>query len=179
MLLLMVSLLDDEQRDLFEKIFREDRSYFFRIAYRILASKEDAEDAVSEAMLRIVDNLKKISSLPRPKMRAYCIIIVKNCARAKLRRDAKLQFTDCPEQFSAGKEDDVESICFKKLDEEEIQTALSGLTEDEQRLIFLRYNNRMTYKEIAGVLLRPEENVRKQGARLIEKLRKQMGDVTD
>ena len=174
MFLMMVSLLDDEQRDLIEQIYKEDKAYFHRVAYRILSSREDAEDAVSEAMLRIFDNLEKISSFPRPKMRAYCIIIVKNCARSKLRRDAKLQFTDCPEQFSAGEEDDVEVMFFRKLEMEKIQTILSGLTEDEQRLIFLRYDNRMTYRKIAGALCRPEENVRKQGARLIEKLRKQM-----
>ena len=179
MFLMMVSLLDDEQRDLAEQIYKEDKTYFYRVAYRILSSKEDAEDVVSEAMLRIFDNLEKISSLSRPKMRAYCIIIVKNCARAKLRRDSKLLFTGSPEQYSAGEDDDVESMYFEKLDTNKIQTILSELTPDEQRLIFLRYDNRMTYKEIAGALRRPEENVRKQGTRLIEKLRRQMGDTAD
>ena len=174
MFLMMISLLDDAQRDLIEQIYKEDKAYFFRVAYRILSSTEDAEDAVSEAMLRIFDNIQKISELPRPKMRAYCIIIVKNCARARFRHDAKLQFTDQPDQYVDGADDGAESIYFERLDEEEIHKTLSGLMEEEQRLLYLRFEERRTYKEIARILDCPEENIRKRGTRLIEKLRKQM-----
>ena len=128
MLLMMISLLDDEQREIIEKIFREDKSFFFHVARGILVSKEDAEDAVSEALLKIVDNLEKISNLPRNKMRAYCIIIVKNCAREKLRRDKRLEFTEEPEQYTGDAGESAEDRYFKTLKATEMQKILSFLS---------------------------------------------------
>ena len=178
MLLMMISLLDDEQRDLIEKIFREDKTYFFRVARGILSSKEDAEDAVSDAMLKIFDNLEKISKLPRHKMRAYCIIIVKNCAREKIRRDKKMEFTDQPEQYAEHLSDSTEACFFKSMKAAEIQRILSGLSEDEQRLLFLRYEERKSYRDIGHTLQCSEDSARMRGFRIIEKLRKQMDETT-
>ncbi|MBQ6734364.1 MAG: sigma-70 family RNA polymerase sigma factor [Lachnospiraceae bacterium] len=177
MLFMMLSLLDDEQREIIEKIFREDKSFFFYVARGILVSKEDAEDAVSEALLKIVDNLEKISKLPRNKMRAYCITIVKNCAREKLRRDKRLEFTENPGQYTEDLGESTEDRFFKTIPSSEMQTMLSGLSEDEQRLLFLRYEEGRSYKEIACVLQCTENSARVRGFRILEKLRKQMDGI--
>ena len=176
MLLLMMSLLDEGQRDLIEKIFREEKAFFFRVARGILASKEEAEDAVSEAMLKIIDNLEKISKLPRNKMRAYCIVIVKNCARERIRKDRKLEFTDQPTPHDGDADESAEERYLKLHRSEEIQKLLSGLSKEEQRLLFLRYEERKNYREIGIALKCSEESAKMRGYRIIEKLRKQKGD---
>ncbi|MBR0092094.1 MAG: sigma-70 family RNA polymerase sigma factor [Lachnospiraceae bacterium] len=176
MLLLTISLLDDEQRDLVEKIFKEDKDYFFRVANKILTSKTDAEDAVAEALLRIVENLDKISKLSRPEMRAYCITIVKNCANAKFRRDAGIVFTDEPDLFMNHVLTDPATIYEKKMDKDMLKTILSSFSEGDQQLIFLRFEDRMGYKEIGKVLGITEDTARKRGLRIGEKLRKQISE---
>ncbi|MBR5970942.1 MAG: sigma-70 family RNA polymerase sigma factor [Lachnospiraceae bacterium] len=177
LLLMLSSLLDDEQRETIEKIFREEKSFFFRVARGMLASKEDAEDAVSEALLKIVDNLDKISKLPRNKTRAYCITIVKNCAREKLRRDKRLVFSEEPEQYADEAGESTEDRYFKTLKATELQTLLSLLSEEEQRLLFLRYEERRSYKDIGGILQCTEDSARMRGFRIIEKLRKHMDEI--
>ena len=177
MLLFVISLLDDEQRDLAERIFKEDKAYFFRVANKILASKSDAEDAVAEALLRIVENLEKISTLPRHKMRAYCIIIVKNCAKERIRRDKKIEFTDQPEQYAERLNESAEELFFKSMKDAEIKRVLSVLSEDEQRLLFLRYEERKSYRDIGQTLQCSEDSARMRGFRIIEKMRKQMDET--
>ena len=51
-----------------------------REAYRILKNQADAEDAVMDAMERIVKNEGKFSSLPCNEMRSLAVIYVRNTA---------------------------------------------------------------------------------------------------
>ena len=94
MLLLMMSLVTDEQKDLLESLFREKRPLFLYIANRILHNRQAAEDAVSDAMIRITQNFSKISRFKRPEMHSYCVVIVENCAKSMLRKDRRLIHTD-------------------------------------------------------------------------------------
>ena len=76
MLILLFSVLNDEQRALVERIFHEHHIHFQRISFNILRSEEHAEDVVSTAFIKIMDNIEKISDLPCPQMTAFCVTIV-------------------------------------------------------------------------------------------------------
>lgn len=77
MLILLFSVLNDEQRALVERIFHEHHIHFQRISFNIVKSEEAAEDVVSTAFIKIMDNIEKISDLPCPQMTAFCVTIVK------------------------------------------------------------------------------------------------------
>lgn len=85
MLILLFSVLNDEERELVEQIFHEHHIQFQRIAFRIVQSEETAEDVVSTAFVKIIDNIEKISELPCPQMTAFCVTIVKNASIDVLR----------------------------------------------------------------------------------------------
>ena len=65
-MMLLFAVLNDEQRALVERIFREYRGRFQRISFNIVKSEETAEDVVSTAFVKIMDNIEKISDLPCP-----------------------------------------------------------------------------------------------------------------
>ena len=77
MMILLFSVLNDEQRALVERIFHEHHIHFQRISFNIVKSEEAAEDVVSTAFVKIMDNIEKISDLPCPQMTAFCVTIVK------------------------------------------------------------------------------------------------------
>ena len=72
MMILLLGVLNDEQRALVERIFREHRGRFLRISFKIVRSEENAEDVVSAAFIKIMDNIEKIADLPCPQMTAFC-----------------------------------------------------------------------------------------------------------
>ena len=64
MMIFLFGVLNDEQRALVERIFHEHRVHFQRISFKIVKSEEAAEDVVSTAFVKIMDNIEKISELP-------------------------------------------------------------------------------------------------------------------
>lgn len=90
MLFLILSVLEDEQKNLVEKIYKDHYRYFLNIASQISGSNANAEEAVSEALLKISINIQRISELSCPEMKAFCVTIVKNCAYDLLRKNSKV-----------------------------------------------------------------------------------------
>ena len=84
MLLLILSVLEDDQRNLVEKIYKENYQYFLKVAMQITGSTADAEEAVSSALLKISLNILKISHLTCPEMKAFCVTIFTKTAAAIL-----------------------------------------------------------------------------------------------
>ena len=76
MMIFLFGVLNDEQRALVERIFHEHRVHFQRISFKIVKSEEAAEDVVSTAFVKIMDNIEKISELPCPQMTAFCVILI-------------------------------------------------------------------------------------------------------
>lgn len=67
MMILLFGVLNDEQRALVERIFHKHRVHFQRISFKIVKSEEAAEDVVSTAFVKIMDNIEKFLNYPVPK----------------------------------------------------------------------------------------------------------------
>lgn len=80
MLIYLQMIESEEKRAVFEQIYLEYRQLMFQIAKRILHDDYDAEDAVHQAFLSLIDNLQKISDIKCPETRAFCVVIVENKA---------------------------------------------------------------------------------------------------
>ena len=170
MFLMMVSLLDDEQRDLIEKIFKEDRRLFFNIARRILGSITEAEDAVSDAMIQITDNLERIKNLPRHEMRAYCIVIVRNCSYERFRKNKhELQLDEIGFNIADVRNEPGEDY-IRQEQIGAVRRLIQELPKEERLLLQLRFYHQSSYREIAEILGITEETARKRA----ERIRKEM-----
>ena len=89
LILIVLGTLSDFEKDLLNKIYKENNIKLFHIAFGILRSHTDAEEAVSSAFLKIIEHIEKISKLPCPQIAPYCIVIVKNEAFSIIRRKKK------------------------------------------------------------------------------------------
>ena len=60
MLLYLQMLETPEEKSQFEQIYLEYRGLMYHVAYEILHNDQDAEDAVHQAFVKIVENIKKL-----------------------------------------------------------------------------------------------------------------------
>lgn len=171
MLLLMMSLVTDEQKDLLESLFREKRTLFLYIANRVLHNHQAAEDAVSDAMIKITQNFSKISRFKCPEMHAYCVVIVENCAKSMLRKEGRLIHTDDIGLFADDEAADPAAIIEDKSRQETVRRILGTLPDHDRRILLMRYAEGASYAQIATILGIKEDTARKRAERALAKLR--------
>lgn len=176
MLILIFAVLNEEQRELVEKLFREHHEQFRRVSFRILHSETDAEDVVSAAFIKIIDNIEKISELSCPEMTAFCVTIVKNASVDAIRRSQKLISTEDIEAEGTAADDDVEDACIRHADAQRMCELIDTLPSEDKRLVQMRYAMEMGYAEIGELLGISEDTARKRGQRLASKLKTMYGE---
>lgn len=172
MMILLLGVLNDEQRALVERIFREHRGRFLRISFKIVRSEETAEDVVSTAFIKIMDNIEKIADLPCPQMTAFCVTIVKNASIDVLRDSRRSTELDNWDGVSDECSDDLADECIRNADVRRLTGLIDRLDPDDRRFVYLRYAEEMGYKEIGQLLNISEDAAKKRGQRLVKKLRK-------
>lgn len=77
MIALYLSLVDENQKDKFEKVYYKYKDLMFYIAYEVLRNERDAEDAVQEGFLRIAKNISKILDVNSSKSKNFVVLITK------------------------------------------------------------------------------------------------------
>ena len=79
MLSFCLSLIKTEQEKLLiEELYNKNKQTMYNIAYSNLHNRDDAEDAVQEAILRAINQIDKISRISPDKQCAYLNVIVRN-----------------------------------------------------------------------------------------------------
>ena len=180
MLFLVLSVLEDDQRRLVEKIYRDNHQLFLKIANRITGSERSAEEALSEALLKISLNIQRISELQRNELTAFCVTIVKNCAYDQLRESSHMiPASDEDMQDVKSHEPTPEETVIQAEEKASIRKLLETLSLEEKELLEMRYTYEMQYSEIARRLSITEEAAKKRGQRVIQKLRKIYEDKSD
>ena len=173
MLILLFTLLEEEQQDLVKKIYKDYHAFFMNISRNITGSQTMAEDAVSEAYLRIIKNIKKISDLPRHDLRPFCVVIVKNCSMDILRKNERYVYgAEEQLQLESTGQSEPEQEMLNSEEKLAVSKLLSVLSDEEKAFVSLKYAYGMKYKEIAVILDISEETARKRNQRIIDKLRK-------
>ena len=176
MIIFIFAVLNEEQSEFVEKLFQEHHAQFQQISLKILNSEADAEDVVSTVYIKIIDNIEKISELPCTEVTAFCVTMVKNASIDTIRRSKKLVSTDDWEMESTDPEDDVESICIRNADVQKLAKLVKGLSDEDKRLLQLRYEQELGFSEISGLLGISEENAKKRAQRLVKKLKAKYGE---
>ena len=172
MSLLFFLILNEEQGKIIDQLFCKHNVQFHRIALRIVGSEASAEDAVSMAYIKIMDNIEKISSLPCPQMNAFCVTIVKNTSIDLLRQAKKLTPVECIEDIVDEDRRDIEEDFIKSFEVRRLSELLDHLSSEDRHLIHMRYAMEMSYRDIARFLEISEDTAKKRGQRVIQKLKR-------
>ncbi len=97
-LIYLQTISSANEREKFTRLYERYRGLMFCQAHRILPETQDAEDAVHQAFLSILEHLDKITDVDCPKTRAYVVIIAESRAIDILRSRKRLvSAEDCAE----------------------------------------------------------------------------------
>ena len=143
-------------------IFEEYRNLLFSVAYRVLGSAADAEDAVQDAWMRW--SAADRSQVADPK--AYLVRIVTNVAMDRLRSASRQRETYVgpwlPEPIITDDSVDTDSVSTALL------VVLESLTPLERAVFVLKEAFGFTYAEIADAVERSDATVRQAAHRARE-----------
>lgn len=87
MLICYLQMLDTpEEKARFEQIYLKYRGLMYRAANNVLHNREDAEDAVHNAFLRIIKRFSRFQDAPEKELAPQIVVITKNEAVSLLRK---------------------------------------------------------------------------------------------
>lgn len=156
-----------DERLKIEEIFHTYGNLMFHVANKILNNDHDAEDAVQQAMFAIYQNLEKFSEIKCPKSRSFIVTIVERKAidlyRAK-QRNAVVPFE---EEFINVPAPSVVDATAERTD---LAKAMALLPTRYRELLFLKFDNGYSEREIAVMCSMTEANVKKTIQRARKKL---------
>lgn len=167
-LIILLGVLSDDERDLVNEIFSESNVLLYNISMSLLHSHADAEDAVAQTFLKVMEHIEKISNLPCPKVAPYCVIIVKNTAVGILRKRKNVAPLEDAELLA---DEDSADVLWKSMESGQLLESMEKLSEEDRYLISLRYGNELGFAEIGQVMGVSSETAKKRGQRALKKLR--------
>lgn len=172
MFVIIWGILSDEEKDFVNEIFSEYHGKLYNISLRILRSQQDAEDAVEQTFLKIMDNIERIRQLPCHETLPFCVVIVKNASVDILRKNSKTVSIDLVEEIQELSVDAPENAFFENHDRERLLRLIKLLPQEDRYLLELRLGEEMSYKEIGAMINITEVTARKRFQRALEKLQK-------
>ncbi len=153
--------MSDKIEQLFIEAVKDKRQAMWRVAYHILHSDADAEDAVSSAVESVWKHLPRIRT--KEALPAYLMRSVINAARDELR---KRRHTTPIEPL--------ENVLEAPETDRGISDYLTALDEKYRLPMLLKFEEEMQEKEIAAVLHIPRGTVSSRIARGLNMIRKEM-----
>lgn len=148
MLPVWILLLDEEDRNKLERLYNDYAKQMRAVACSILNTKEDIEDAVSDAFLKIADNMDSLEGRTIDEVHAFCVVVTKNAARDIRRKNTKRNkvFTELNEEITSTSLD-----IFEQYELQEIRQFLMKLPEDLQEAVWMRHVIGIPVKQIARI----------------------------
>ena len=168
--LAMIDSPDDQAK--FERVYNKYRYLMLHVANKILQNHQDAEDAVHQAFIAVIENLEKIIEVDSPKTRSYLVIITERKAIDLMRYNNRRQTLELNEDI-AGAE-----IPFEI--DNPVATAIAKLPAHYREVLLLRFDNGFTTREIASILSISNSGVRKmivRAKKALQELLEKEGEV--
>lgn len=153
----------------------------FNYLYRMTQNHEVSEEMAQEAFVKAYQNLKSFDQ--SRSFKPWILRIASNAAITQLRKNARLVSLNALEEEGVWGEaehqtaDDIVVQLERKLSSEEVLRALGNLDEKYRQAILLRYQQELSYEEIAQALNIPLNTVRTWIKRGMDKLRNEVKEM--
>lgn len=152
--------------DAFDRLFR----LAYRAAYRILASREDAEDVAMEALARAADRWRRLGPEPDPWVTTVAVNLALDAWRRRVRaarhdraeRAAPVPGTPVPGTPGADRVD--------------LVRAMERLPRRQRQAVALRYLGDLTEEQTAEALGITVGSVKQHTSRAMARLRRDLGE---
>lgn len=152
----------DEEK--FLELIESKKSIFYRIAYSYTRNREDALDVVSESVCKAFININKLKDIES--FYPWFYKIIANTAISFIRKQ---------NQYSTTYELDEIISCEDNLSEIlTVREELNKIDQKYREVLILKFNNQLTFKEIAELIGKSENTIKTNYYRGIELLRERM-----
>lgn len=144
-----------------EDIFNKYHKTMLSAAYRILGDHDYAEDAVQDAFVRIIKYAEKVTQVSGDDLKAFVIIITKNCAR-RLYGKLQNQTTGCDDDINCNliSINNTEETVLSSPTLSPMYRLICKLGDNYRDVVVLKYYYDLMDKDIAKLLNISEANIR-------------------
>ena len=153
MLIYLQMIEGEEERTKFSRIYNTYLAFMFTVAHRILNIDSDAEDAVHQSFLALIQHLDHIRDVDSPATRAYLAVTVEHKALDILRARQHTVLVDDPDSLPG------------------LDVPPPG---DHGLALLLRFDQGYSVKEIAAILDTTPGAVRKSIWRAKQRLKEEL-----
>lgn len=178
--LFILAIENDDDRQFVADIYTRYRPALYRKAQKVLHDNDRAEEAVHEAMLRVIRYLDRVREIPSDELLPYLITIVQAASitiynKSKQHQKAALGVID---DWAASLSDEgscIDDILIREEKTELLKECLKLLSQREIDILNYFYTLELPQKEIAKLTGLTPENVRK----IISRIKKKVFAVYD
>jgi RNA polymerase sigma-70 factor (ECF subfamily) len=156
--MILLSFETEAEKNTFEYMYEKYKRLLWRKAYDILKDHALAEDAVSEAFIRVYRHMHRIKDPDSGQTVAFLATIVKNIAINLYHKRNRNLPTDFGE-FEQADSFDMEESVAKKDEAARAVSLLDKLSEELRSVFLLKYAHDLPHKEIGRILDISENNV--------------------
>ena len=151
MLSFCLSLIKTEQEKLLiEELYNKNKQTMYNIAYSNLHNRDDAEDAVQEAILRAINQIDKISQISPDKQCTYLNVIVRNISFDMFNR--KVNHLSLEEDAEIYDQTVLEDQAIGNVNYDSLVEYIRSLPQGMRDALYLKYCLEFTNEEIAQSL---------------------------
>jgi RNA polymerase sigma-70 factor (ECF subfamily) len=149
----------------------------YSFVYKNVGSQADAEDITQEVFVKIWKNIKKFDQTKN--FKPWIFQIAKNSSIDFLRKKKSIPFSKFEnekgqnvllENIASAPLNLIENLSDKKI----LAVAVGGLNSKEQKIISLRHNDGLSFKEIADVFEESINTVKSRYRRALASMRKKV-----
>ena len=164
MITAVLAVLENEgQREELSEFYKKYKNRFLNIAFNKLHNKEDAEDAVQEAFLKIADRPDLFFTLGEKDRRRYLSGVIKNVSVDMYNKNQKALSEELSEDILyQNDENPIENSLFDNISRNEIIDFINTLPETHKAVLVLSYLSRLPADEIGTALNIPVSAVYKR-----------------
>ena len=146
MLAIYLSMLESkEDKDSFEKLYKEYVKLMYKVAFDILNNQEDAEDAVSEAFMRISKNFQIVHKFICPKTANQFVIIIRNISIDMYRKNKQLS-------ENIYFDDEISDSYFDGFEQNNLKHSIERLNDTDKDILYFHYTYGYELNEISKLL---------------------------
>ncbi len=145
----ILAIRDEDDAEFMKSLFLRCGEDMYRVCWAVLKNRTDTEDAVYEALLRLIDRIDRVRELDERALGGYAAVTAKNEAltllRKKKRRREVLLRRDAEAEYIASRPE--EQILYS-MDMRMLTSCVKQLSETDRQLFEMKYMLKMSPAEM-------------------------------
>ncbi len=173
---ILMRLAKEGDKEAFGRLYELYFVPVFRYVYFRVRNKEETQDLVQTVFLKAFKAVSGFREMGKPPL-AYFFAIAMNAVKDHWKKKKELAL-DLDEVLNKVADDNqhLQEKIEKELNSEILQKAIARLSEEQQKVITLKFISGLSNKEIAEIISKTEEAVRQIQCRGIKALREYLKD---